>query len=434
MLKIIKVNSFKEFKALNVSARSEGVVYEKMNYVRQIVNDVRSRGDEALVEYTKKFDGIEIDKDSIKVSQNEIEDAFSKVEPEYINAVKSAIRNLEKYHTQQYPKDYTLEMENGIELGRKWSPIEVVGLYVPGGRAPYVTACYMLGVPAKVAGCRERIVCVPPDKVTGKVNPYVLVSADLAGITAVYKVGGAQAIAAMAFGTDTIPKVSKIFGPGNVYVTAAKLLVYGNVDIDAPAGPSEALIIADESADCRYIASDILSQAEHDTNSAAILLTTSEDYGNKVHKEVFEQLKNLSRKDVINASFSQFGAIVICPSIDMCIEIANYYGPEHIQVITKNSKEDASRIVNSGSVCIGEFSPIAAGDYMSGVNNVIPTGGGTKMFSPVHLEAYMKCYQTQYITKEGLAGMSENIRIISEIEGFTAHYNSIQVRLLEKNN
>jgi histidinol dehydrogenase len=429
MIKILKVNSFKEFEAMNVTARSEGIVYEKMDYVRGIVNEVKKRGDEALIEYTKKFDGVDADKVGIKVSKEEIDEAFLRVEPEYIKAIENAIANLEKYHNEQIPKDYIVNMDNGIELGRKWVAIDTVGLYVPGGRAPYVTACYMLGTPARVAGCKRRIACVPPDKTTGKINPYVLVSAALSGITAVYKVGGAQAIAAMAYGTETIPKVGKIFGPGNVYVTAAKLLVYGNVDIDAPAGPSEALIIADGSANYKYVASDILSQAEHDTDSAAILLTISESYAKEVYQEVLQQMETLPRKDIINASFTKFGSIVVCPSIDICIEIANYYAPEHIQIITKDSKGDAEKIVNSGSVCIGEYSPIAAGDYLSGVNNVIPTGGGTKMFSPVHVEGFMKCYQTQYITKDGLSNMSENLRIISGVEGFDAHYNSVKVRL-----
>lgn len=429
MIRLIKVKDFKDFEALNISARSEGIVYEKMDYVRQIVNDVKCRGDEALIDYTRKFDGVELVKADLMVAQSEIDEAFFKVEEDYIKAIENAITNLERYHKEQIPKDYVVEMGDGIELGRKWSPIESVGLYVPGGRAPYVTACYMLGTPARVAGCKQRVVCVPPDKTTGKVNPYVLVSASLSGITSIYKVGGAQAIAAMAYGTQTIPKAGKIFGPGNVYVTAAKLLVYGNVDIDAPAGPSEALIIADNSADYRYVASDILSQAEHDTDSAAILLTDSMEYAEEVSREVTRQMENLPRKDIINASFGKFGAIVVCPSIDICIDIANYYAPEHIQIITRNSKGDAEKIINSGSICIGPYSPIAAGDYLSGVNNVIPTGGGTKMFSPVHVEGYMKCSQTQYITKEGLQNMSKNLRVISGVEGFDAHYNSVAVRL-----
>lgn len=429
MIRVTKVSSLEEFKNTNINSRSEDVVFEVTDYVREIVNEVKKNGNKALLEYTRKFDAVEMSQSDLKVTQSEIEEAFAQVPSDYIQAVKNAIGNLEKFFTNQYPRDYTVDMDNGVELGTRWSPIESIGLYVPGGKAPYITVGYMLGVPARIAGCKNRIVCVPPDKRTGKVNPFTLVSVELAGATSIYKVGGAQAIAALAFGTETIPKVEKIFGPGNVYVTAAKLQVYGIVDIDLPAGPSEALIIADQTANCRYVASDILSQAEHDPNSASVLLTTSEALAMNVQAEMEKQLEPLPKKDIIKASLARFGAVVICPTLDLCIDIANYYAPEHIQVITRNSREDAGRIVNSGSICIGEYTPIAAGDYLSGVNNVIPTGGGTKMFSPVSVQEYMKCSQVQYITKEGLKNLSRDIKILSDIEGFTAHYNSLEVRL-----
>ena len=429
MIRIFKAKNIGEFQGLNINARSEGIVYQKMDYVRNIVSQVKEKGDEAVIKFTKRFDGVDLSGEGLRVSDNEIDQAFSGVEEEYKKAVQIAIGNLEKYHQMQYPKDYVIDVRNGVELGRRWSPIETVGLYVPGGLAPYVTVCYMLGTPARVAGCKNRIICVPPDKNTGKVNPYVLASARLAGITEVYKIGGAQAIAAMAYGTKSVPKVGKIFGPGNVYVTAAKLLVYGNVDIDAPAGPSEALIIADETANYKFVASDILSQAEHDIDAAAILLTTSENFAETVKEEISHQVEALPKRDIAKGSLAKCGAIVILPDIDTCIEIANSYAPEHIQIMTKDSELDAKKIVNSGSVFIGDFTPIAAGDYMSGTNNVIPTGGASKMFSPVHVEGFMKCQQTQRITKEGLCSLAEYIKTVSEIEGFDAHYESVKIRL-----
>jgi histidinol dehydrogenase len=287
----------------------------------------------------------------------------------------------------------------------------------------------LLGIPAKVAGCKKVIACVPPDKQTGKINPYVLVSAHYSGIKHIYKVGGAQAIAAMAYGTNTIPKVSKIFGPGNIYVTCAKLLVYGTVDIDAPAGPSEAMIIADDTVPVDIVASDIISQAEHDVNAAAVFLTTSLEFAMAVKFEISEQIKNLKRSEIIIESLERYGATIVCEDIDTCIRIANDYAPEHIQIMTKESAQNSDRIVNAGSVCIGKYSPIAMGDYLSGVNNVIPTGGASKSFSPVSVESFMKSVETQEISREALVATEKHLKIISEIEGLDAHYNSVKKRI-----
>lgn len=426
---MFEIENLEEFERLAIAVRSEEFVYEKMEMVRSILNDVRARGDEALIEYTKRFDGIECTAEELLVSEEEVQAAFESVEQSFIDAIGYAIGNVEKYHRRQMPEAFEMETTEGVTVGRRWVPIESVGLYIPGGRAPYVTVAYMLGVPARIAGCRNRIACVPPDKETGRINPYVLVSARLSGINAIYKIGGAQAIGAMAYGTQSVPRVGKIFGPGNVYVTAAKLLVYGKVDIDAPAGPSEALIIADDSADADFVAADIISQAEHDVNSAAIFLTTSKTFAEEVEARVAEQTARMPRKETIRESLSRFGACIICPTMELCIELANAYGPEHIQLMTRNSEEDAGRIVNAGSICIGTYSPIAMGDYVSGVNNVIPTGGAAKNFSPVHLESFMKCMETQRITKRGLQGAAGNLKIICDVEGFDAHYNSVEVRL-----
>lgn len=432
-MKIFTISNLKEFRKTKISVRSEGLINEKMEYVREIINDVKVNKDEALIKYTKKFDGILLSKETIEVTKDEIQQALNMVEEDFKQAIRYARDNVEKYHTKQKPVEFEVEVQQGIRLGRRWEPIETVGLYIPGGKAPYVTACYMLGTPAKIAGCKNIVACVPPDKETGTINPYILVSAYYSGITRIFKVGGAQAIAAMAYGTEVIPKVGKIFGPGNVYVTCAKLSVYGNVDIDSPAGPSEALIIADDSIPVRFVASDIISQAEHDVNSAAVFITISEEFAKQVKEEVYKQIKELKRKETIEKSLENFGAIVVCEDIQTCIDIANEYAPEHIQIMTQNSLEVSKKIVNSGSICIGRYSAIAMGDYVSGVNNVILTGGAAKSFSPVHVEGFMKSIQTQQISKDGLKNAEKYVRIISEIEGFDAHYNSVKLRLEDNN-
>ncbi|ETR65496.1 MAG: Histidinol dehydrogenase, partial [Candidatus Magnetoglobus multicellularis str. Araruama] len=319
-----------------------------MQQVRPILADVKTKGDAALIEYTQKFDQITLTQDTIRVSEQEITEALAATSSAYQASVKRAISNLQRYHEKQRPKNYEIDFPyGGGYLGRKWEPLESVGLYVPGGRAPYLTACYMLGVPAQLAGCKRRVMCVPPERKSGKVNPQILVSAALSGISEIYKIGGAQAIGAMAYGTETIKPVRKIFGPGNVYVTAAKLLTFGVVDIDMPAGPSEALIIADESANPAYVAADLMSQAEHDLESAALLVTTDASLVPKVKAEIERQISTLKRAEIIKQALTKFGAIIVCPDLEVAVEIANDYAPEHIQILTKNPRPLAAQIKNS---------------------------------------------------------------------------------------
>lgn len=426
MIKIIEASSFSDVE--NIMARSEDVVFEVMDYVRDIIQDVRQKGDAALIEYTKKFDGIELTPETIKVSAEEIREAYEAVGADYIETLKRTIKRIETYHNKQYPEDFDVAVGEGVTLGRRWSPIERVGVYVPGGKAAYLTAGYMLGVPARIAGCKEIVMCSPPDRETGKLNPFLLVSADMSGVTEMYKLGGAQAIAALAYGTEAVKPVYKITGPGNIYVTAAKISVFGKVNIDMPAGPSEALIVSDGSVEAEVIASDVMSQAEHDPESAAILLTDSREHAEAVKGAIEAASVKMPRAETIRTSLGKFGAIVVCDSMDLCVEIANRYAPEHCQVMTADSDAVASRIVNAGSLCVGKYSSVALGDYLSGTNNVIPTGGATKMFSPIHVETYMKCYELQKVSEAGLKALAADVDVLAKIEGFDAHNYSVQIR------
>ncbi len=426
MIKIMEVSSFTEVE--KVMQRSEDVVFEVMDYVKEIVQKVRNEGDAALLEFTEKFDGIKLTKETLRVTPEEIKEAYEAVSDDYIATIKRTIERIETYHKKQYPESFDVPVGEGVLLGRRWSPIERVGVYVPGGKAAYLTAGYMLGVPARIAGCKEIVMCSPPDRETGKLNPYLLVSADLSGITEMYKAGGAQAIAAFAYGTETLKPVYKIFGPGNIYVTAAKISVFGKVNIDMPAGPSEALIVSDGSVEPEVIASDVMSQAEHDPESAAILLTDSKTHAEEVKKEIELATAKMPRSETIKTSLGKFGAIIVCDSMDLCIEIANRYAPEHCQVMTADSDAVANRIINAGSLCVGKYSSVALGDYISGTNNVIPTGGATKMFSPIHVESYMKCYEVQKVTEAGLKALAADVDVLAGIEGFHAHNHSVQIR------
>jgi len=427
MIKIENIGTLEEFELKGLHRRSEALAWDKDDVVRSIIDAVKMDGNDAIFEYTRKFDGVDLDAKKIKVSQKEFDTALSRVGQDYIDAIKLIIGRLTTYHEMQLPRSFEFDLSDGVSVGREWSSIERVGLYVPGGKAPYASACYMLGVPAKVAGCKRVVICSPPNK-DGEINPHILASAYLSGVTEVYKVGGAQAIAGLAYGTETIPRVNKIFGPGNVYVTAAKLMVIQDVAIDMPAGPSEAMIISDGCTKASYVAADILSQAEHDPNSASILLTTSESEAKAVLREVMIQLDSLDRKEIAAASLQQFGRIIVCPDITVCLEIANFYAPEHLQLLTENCDDQVKEIRNCGSVCVGMYSPVAFGDYVCGTNNVIPTGGATKMYSPTHTESFMKSMQTQRVTLSGLASLIEPLKLIAEQEGFGAHYNSVKIR------
>lgn len=406
--------------------RSQADINSVLTTVSDILNDVRENKDNAVKAYTAKFDKAELD--DLKVSEEEIKKAYDELDDELIKALKSASANIEKFHKAQIPEEWEMEVILGITAGQIIRPINSVGCYIPGGRAVYPSTILMTVIPAKIAGVDRIIACSPPGP-DGKIQAAILVAADLAGVDEIYKCGGAQAIAAMAYGTESIAKVEKIVGPGNIFVTAAKKLVYGDVDIEFPAGPSEVLILADESAIPEYIAYDFLSQSEHDPNASCFLVTDSERIANESNELIEKFAKEAKRSEIIAESLAQHGHVILCSTMDEAIDFTNEYAPEHLIISTKEDKTVLDRIKNAGSIFLGKYSPVAAGDYGSGTNHVLPTGGGAKMYSGLSTETFIKKPTVQTLTKEGIKELSKTVLPIAEYEGFYAHADSIKVRL-----
>ncbi len=400
---------------------------EYADTVSEIIDNVKSRKDEALFDYTRQFDGAGVNAGNIRVTQDEIDEAYELAGPDLIDVMTKAMNNIRDYHQMQLSHSWFDSKDNGIILGQKVSPIESVGVYVPGGKAAYPSTVLMNIIPAKVAGVKHIIMVTPPGK-DGKVNPVTLAAAHLAGATEIYRVGGAQAIAALAFGTESIPKVDKIVGPGNIFVALAKKAVYGHVSIDSIAGPSEILVIADESANPRYVAADLLSQAEHDELACAILITTSRDLADKVSDEIDQFLTELSRRDIIKSSLDNFGYILIAKDMDEAIDTANSIAPEHLELVTKDPFKDMTKIKNAGAIFIGEYSSEPLGDYFAGPNHVLPTNGTAKFFSALGVDDFIKKSSIVYYSKEALEPIHEDIITFAEAEHLTAHANSIRVR------
>ncbi|MEN8191309.1 MAG: histidinol dehydrogenase [Bacteroidota bacterium] len=391
-----------------------------------IINSVVDKGDKALIDFTKKFDGVELQ--SLKVDDSEFKEAELKISQELKDAIEIASQNIYQFHSSQKLDVKKITVSEGIICWRKSVPIERVGLYIPGGTSPLFSSLLMLGIPAKIAGCKEIIVTTPPLK-NGKVSPYILYTANVLGITNVYKVGGAQAIAAMAKGTDSIPKVDKIFGPGNQWVTAAKQYVNSiGTAIDMPAGPSEVLVIADESADPKFVATDLLSQAEHGSDSQVILITTSNDLINSVQLEIESFTKLLPRKEFIQNSLSN-SMIILVDTIDDAMSISNKYAPEHLILSVNNAEVIAENVINAGSVFLGNYSPESAGDYASGTNHTLPTNGYASVYSGVSLDSFMKNITFQKLTKSGLASIGNTIELMAESEGLDAHKLAVSIRM-----
>lgn len=395
--------------------------------VLQILKDVEERRDEALFMYTKRFDGASVTKDNVCVTKEEIEEAYSLVEPSLLEVIRKALVNIEAYHRKQKRFSWFDSTPNGTILGQKITPLTRVGVYVPGGKAAYPSSVLMNIMPAKVAGVEEIIMLTPPGK-NGKVNPATLVAAKEAGADKIFKAGGAQAIAAMAYGTESIPKVDKIVGPGNIYVALAKKAVYGHVSIDSIAGPSEILVLADETANPRFVAADLLSQAEHDELASAILVTTSEKLANAVSKEVDQFLTVLSRKEILEKSLENYGYILLADSIEDAISIANEIASEHLEIVTKDAFEVMTKIKNAGAIFIGEYSSEPLGDYFAGPNHVLPTNGTAKFFSPLDVDDFIKKSSIISYSKEALEPIHKDIIAFAEAEQLTAHANSIKVR------
>ena len=401
--------------------------------VAEILAKVKSEGDEALFAYTKQFDKVEINKDTIRVTEEEIKEAYDTIDPALLDVIRKALVNIRTYHEKQIQNSWFTSTANGTMLGQKVTPLNRVGVYVPGGKAVYPSSVLMNIVPAKVAGVLHIVMTTPPGK-DGKVCASTLVAAREAGADEIYKVGGAQAVGALAYGTESIPKVDKIVGPGNIFVALAKKAVYGYVSIDSIAGPSEILVLADETANPRYVAADLLSQAEHDELACAILITTSREFADKVDHEVKGFVEVLSRKEIIQKSLDNFGYILIAEDMDEAIEAANEIAPEHMEIVTANPFEDMMKVKNAGAIFIGEYSSEPLGDYFAGPNHVLPTNGTAKFFSALSVDDFIKKSSIVYYSKAALRDIHKDIVQFATSEQLTAHANSIAVRFEEEEN
>ena len=396
--------------------------------VSEIINNVRENGDDALKEYCAKFDGFHVSrKDDFIVSKQEIMDAITKVGPEFMKILERTKDQITEYHKNQIEKSWTMYKDNGVVMGQLVRPIATVALYVPGGTATYPSTVMMNAVPAKLAGV-EDLYIITPVKKDGKVSDVILAAAYVAGITKIYKCGGAQGVAAAAYGTDTITKADKIVGPGNIFVATAKKLCYGVVDIDMIAGPSEILIVADENANPKYIAADLMSQAEHDVRASAILLTTSAELARATAREIDRQIKYLERQEIIEKSLNDYGEIIVCENLDQAIDFANELAPEHLEMCVEEPLKYIGRLDNAGSVFLGNFSPEPLGDYFAGPNHVLPTSGTARFFSPLSVDSFVKKSSFIYYTEDELKKAHNDIVKLADTEGLTAHANSIKVR------
>lgn len=395
--------------------------------VADILDKVKTEGDAAMFAYTKEFDKVDVTAETLKVTEEEVQEAYAKVDPALIDVIRKALVNIRDFHEKQRQNSWFTSTTKGTMLGQKITPLERVGVYVPGGKAVYPSSVLMNIVPAKVAGVEQIVMTTPPGK-DGKVNPTTLVAAKEAGADEIYKVGGAQAIAALAYGTESVKKVDKIVGPGNIFVALAKKAVYGHVSIDSIAGPSEILVLADESANPRFVAADLLSQAEHDELASAILITTSKELAEKVDKEVQGFLEVLSRKEIIQKSLDNFGYILIAETMDDAIEAANAIASEHMEIVTKNPFEVMMKVKNAGAIFIGEYSSEPLGDYFAGPNHVLPTNGTAKFFSPLSVDDFVKKSSIVYYSREALKEIHKDIVQFATSEQLTAHANSVAVR------
>lgn len=411
----------------NLLKRSPNSYGEFEGRVNEIIENVRANRDAAIFDYTKRFDGADINAENILVTEDAIKEAYEKVDEKLLTVIRKALVNIRKYHEKQRQYSWFDSEESGIILGQKVTALEKVGVYVPGGKAVYPSSVLMNIVPAKVAGVKTIVMTTPPGK-DGKVNPATLVAAKEAGVDAIYKVGGAQAIAALAFGTESVPKVDKIVGPGNIYVALAKKAVFGFVSIDSIAGPSEIMVLADETANPRFVAADLLSQAEHDEMASAILVTTSRDLAEQVSKEVEGFVAQLSRKEIIQKSLDNYGYILVAESMDEAIATVNEIASEHLELVTKNPFETMTKIRNAGAIFVGEYSSEPLGDYFAGPNHVLPTNGTAKFFSPLSVDDFIKKSSIISYSREALEPIYKDIVQFAECEQLTAHANSIRVR------
>ncbi|NFT90948.1 histidinol dehydrogenase [Clostridium botulinum] len=427
MLNLMEVNEVNKGELIKELNQREGDIQNDVILnVSNILSEVRKFGDKALFKFTNEFDKVKLK--NLEVKSEEIERCFDYVEKEFIKALQEAKVNIEDYHKKQKINGFIMAKDKGVYLGQRVIPLERVGVYVPGGTAAYPSSVLMNVIPAKVAGVDEIIMVTPPDK-NGEINPYIGVAASIAKVDKIYKIGGAQAIGALAYGTESIKKVDKIVGPGNIFVALAKKLVFGTVDIDMIAGPSEILIIADKNSNPRFIAADLMSQAEHDKLASSILITTSKKLYEEVEKELELQIKNLKRKDIIIDSLENFGKALICKDINECIDISNLVAPEHLELMVDNPMEYLGQVRNAGSVFLGRYSPEPIGDYFGGTNHVLPTSGTSRFFSPLSVDSFIKKSSFLHYSQESILEHGEKIITLANKEGLTAHANSVKVRL-----
>lgn len=426
MIRIAKADGVSERELINqLKARSGEIDRKVTSAVTDILNNVKQNGDDAVREYTLKFDGHMPSK--FEISREEIDSSPDKCDRDFILALYKAADNIRDFHARQKQQSWLEPKQNGVILGQRIRGLKRVGVYVPGGTAAYPSSVLMNVIPAKIAGVKEIVMVTPPQK-DGTANPDILAAAKIAGVDRVFLMGGAQAVAALAYGTQSVPKVDKIVGPGNIFVATAKKLLYGTVDIDMIAGPSEILIVADKSANPKFLAADLMSQAEHDKMASAILLTTSEETANETAKELSRQMQTLERKDIIEQSLNDFGAIIVCKDISEAVDFANELAPEHLELAVENPMEYIGRVDNTGSVFLGHYSPEPLGDYFAGPNHVLPTSGTARFFSPLSVDSFIKKSSFIYYTEPALSEAKDDIIKLAETEGLTAHANSIKVR------
>ncbi|MDD4699038.1 MAG: histidinol dehydrogenase [Oscillospiraceae bacterium] len=427
MINITYADGKCEYELLDRLKKRSGEVNDKVTEtVNTILSDVKNNGDKAVNAYTLKFDGAVLKKTMF--NYDELEQFCALCDQDFIESLKKAAKSIFDFHQEQKQRSWLVTKENGVIMGQRVRGLTRVGIYVPGGTAAYPSSVLMNAIPAKIAGVKELIMTTPPMK-DGSPNPVIMAAAYIAGVDRVYLTGGAQAIAALAYGTETIPKVDKIVGPGNIYVATAKKLVYGTVDIDMVAGPSEILIVADSTANPKYLAADLLSQAEHDVLASAILITTNKPIAEETVKEIEIQASKLSRKDIINQSLDNYGVVIVCDNLDIAMDLANEIAPEHLEICVKNPMEYIGRADNAGSVFLGNYSPEPLGDYYAGPNHVLPTSSTAKFFSPLSVDSFIKKSSFIYYTETGLKDVSADVIKIADTEGLTAHANSIKVRL-----
>lgn len=431
-MKIVELNEGTKSDILGkLLKRSPNHFEEYGEKVQRIIDEVKGKGDEALFSFTKQFDQADLNRDTVRVSESEIEQAYSQVSADLLDILHKSMKNIQAYHEKQKINSWFDSRPNGTLLGQKVTAMASCGVYVPGGKAAYPSSVLMNVIPAKVAGVPKIVMVTPPGK-DGTVNPATLVAACEAGVDEIYKVGGAQAVAALAFGTESVPKVDKIVGPGNIYVALAKKAVYGNVSIDSIAGPSEILVLADETANPRYIAADLLSQSEHDELASAILITTSRETAQAVSKEVDRFLEVLPRREILEKSLDRYGFILLAQDMESAVDAANEIASEHLEIVTQNPFEVMTKIQNAGAIFIGEYSSEPLGDYYAGPNHILPTNGTAKFFSPLSVDDFIKKSSIIYYSKEALKEAHKDIEAFARAEHLTAHANSIAVRFEEE--